>query len=323
MKTFEQVLEELGEGAEPALLVANGFSQAWNPDVFNYANLLEKADFGASNEVLRGLFTHFQTYDFEKVMHQLLGAEAVAMAYGADDAVTQKIATDQQVLKDTLIATIGATHPSRPSDVTSAQFTVARTFLARFTRVFSLNYDLLLYWARNQELPPEGFKSDDGFRAGRRWAPDEADQNVFFLHGGLHLYDTGEEIKKLAYKGSGESIIDQVRDNLAEGRFPLFVSEPTADKKKSRIERNPYLSYCFRELAELNTVLVVFGHSVHENDKHIFDQIRRSDVSKVYVSLYGDENTPANARTKANAQSFLAKAGRVIEFFSAESTPAW
>ena len=79
MKTFEQVLEELGEGAEPALLVANGFSQAWNPDVFNYANLLEKADFGASNEVLRGLFNHFQTYDFEKVMHQLLGAEAVAM----------------------------------------------------------------------------------------------------------------------------------------------------------------------------------------------------------------------------------------------------
>lgn len=323
MKTFQQVLEELGEDAESALLVANGFSQAWNPEVFNYANLLEKADFGASNLVLRNLFDHFQTFDFEKVMNQLLGAEAVAKAYGADDIVIQRIATDQQVLKDTLIATIGATHPSRPSEVTSAQFTVARTFLARFTRVFSLNYDLLLYWARNQELPPEGFSSDDGFRAGRLWTPDEADQDVFFLHGGLHLYDTGEEIKKLAYKGSGDSIIDQVRDNLMDGRFPLFVSEPTADKKKSRIERNPYLNYCYRELAELNSALVVFGHSVHDNDKHIFDQIQRSGVARVYVSLYGDENTPSNARTKANAQSFLAKEGRTIDFFSAESTPVW
>lgn len=323
MKTFQQILNELDEGEKPVLLIGNGFSQAWNSVVFNYANLFEKADFGTSNVILRSLFDHFQTFDFEKIMNQLLGAEAVAKAYGADNIVIQKIAMDQIFLKDTLIATIGANHPSKPSEVTSTQFTLARTFLAQFTKIFSLNYDLLLYWARNQELEPAGFSSDDGFRAGRRWTPDEADQNVFFLHGGLHLFDTGEEIKKLAYKGSGDSIIDQVRENLTKGRFPLFVSEPTADKKKSRIERNPYLNYCYRKLAELNSSLVVFGHSVQDNDKHIFDQIQRSGVARVYVSLYGDENTPSNARTKANAQSFLAKNGRVIDFFSAESTSVW
>lgn len=323
MKTYQQVLQELGDEQNPCLLLANGFSQAWSPQVFNYANLLEKADFGASSDVLRSLFAHFETFDFEKVMHQLLGAEAVTKAYGAAEALTQKIQEDQQVLEDTLIATIGATHPSRPNEVSADQFTAARTFVARYGSVYSLNYDLLLYWARNQELPPEGFTSDDGFRAERKWAPDDSHQNVFFLHGGLHLYDTGDSIRKLAFKGSGESIIDQVRDNLAEGRFPLFVSEPTADKKKARIERNPYLSYGFRSLAEIDSSLVVFGHSVHENDKHIFDQVKRSGAGRIYVSLFGDENSPANVRTRANAAAFLMKPGRTVEFFSAESTPVW
>jgi len=324
MNTFDEVMVELDGGPPPALLVANGFSQAWNAEIFNYATLYEKADFGTSTAALRGLFDHFQTYDFEKVMNHLLSAEAVAKAYGAEEAVLQRISADQKVLKDALIATIGATHPSRPQDVTDQQYTRVRNFLSRFDPIFSLNYDLLLYWARNQDaLPPPGFRSDDGFRAGLRWAPDEANQDVFFLHGGLHLYDTRFEIKKLAHKGSGDSIVDQVRDNLAHGSFPLFVAEPTAEKKKSRIEHNPYLSYGFRGLAELDAPLIVFGHAVNENDKHIFDQIQRSDVKKVCVSLFGDENSPSNARTKANAQAYLAKKGRVIEFFDAATTPVW
>lgn len=128
VKTYAEVLQELDRVANPALLVANGFSQAWDPAVFNYANLLDKADFGERSAVLRGLFHHFETYDFEKVMNHLLSAEAVAKAYDADDAVVKQIAADQQVLKDTLIATLGATHPSRPSDVTTEQFSTARTF---------------------------------------------------------------------------------------------------------------------------------------------------------------------------------------------------
>lgn len=227
-------------------------------------------------------------------------------------------------MKDALIATIGTTHPSRPADVTEQQYTRARSFLNRFQPIFSLNYDLLLYWARNQDaLPPPGFRSDDGFRMGLKWAPQDANQDAFFLHGGLHLYDTGAEIKKLASKGNGDSIVDQVRDNLAKGSFPLFVAEPTAEKKKSRIEHNPYLSYGFRALADLDSSLLVFGHAVNENDKHIFDQIQRSGVSKIFISLFGDENSSANARTQANAKAFLAKKGRLIEFFDAATAPVW
>lgn len=324
MKSYEDVQKELVGVASPALLVANGFSQAWNSDIFNYANLYEKADFQESSTILRGLFEHFQTYDFERVMNHLLSAEAVAKAYGADEAVVKKIENDQQVLKDALIATIGKTHPGRPMDVSEKAYVSAREFLSRFDRIFSLNYDLLLYWARNQsELAPGGHLADDGFRTEARWVPEEADQKVFFLHGGLHLYDTGFDIRKLAYKSSGTSIIDQVRGNLEKGVFPLFVSEPTAERKKARIEHNPYLSYGFRELTKLDSALVVYGHSVHDNDKHIFDQIKLSAVSKVFVSLFGDESSDANVRTKANAQAYLEKKGRAIEFFDAGSVKVW
>lgn len=48
MKTFEEAMAELGEGLKPALLLANGFSQAWNAQIFNYATLYEKVNFGES-----------------------------------------------------------------------------------------------------------------------------------------------------------------------------------------------------------------------------------------------------------------------------------
>ncbi len=48
-----------------------------------------------------------------------------------------------------------------------------------------------------------------------------------------------------------------------------------------------------------------------------------SDVKKVFVSVFGDENSDSNARTKANTQAYLAKNGRAIEFFDAATTPVW
>jgi hypothetical protein len=60
-----------------------------------------------------------------------------------------------------------------------------------------------------------------------------------------------------------------------------------------------------------------------DNDKHIFDQIKSSRVSKVFVSIYGDENTESNTRTKANAMAFLQGFGKSVEFYQAESAPVW
>jgi hypothetical protein len=143
------------------------------------------------------------------------------------------------------------------------------------------------------------------------------------LHGGLHIYDTGEVIKKHACTEDGDTIIQQVRANLDAGRFPLFVSEPTYQKKRYKVTHNPYLSFCYRKLGDLGGTLFIHGHSMDENDKHIFDQVKSSRVTRVFVSIYGDEYSEANTRTKANAKAFIEKLDKDVDFYQAESTPVW
>ncbi|MCP4332553.1 MAG: DUF4917 family protein [Gammaproteobacteria bacterium] len=138
----------------------------------------------------------------------------------------------------------------------------------------------------------------------------------------MHIFDTDTAIEKHAFAETGISIIDLVRDNLENGKYPLFVSEPTATKKK-RIEYNPYLNYCYRALSDVNGTFFIQGHSVDENDKHIFDQLKKSRVRKYFVSINGDENSADNTRVKANAKAYLETAISEVVFYDAQTTPIW
>lgn len=324
MKTFEEAWEMLDADERPAIILGNGFSQSWDAKIFNYANLLEVADFGERDKQIRGLFDKFETYDFEAVMRALLGSEYVLEVYAADKDLIAAIKKDQEILKEALLKAISASHPELPSQVANEQYQSVRGFLSRFGNIFTVNYDLLMYWARNMDdIAPVGWNTDDGFRGGRLWKGYGTAQEVHFLHGGLHIYDGYAGVQKHAYKQAGTSIIEQVRSNLAENRFPLFVSEPTQQKKVKRIERNPYLAYCFRELAEIETSLFIYGHSLDANDQHIFNQVRICSANKIFVSIYGDEANEANARVKANALAFLSRPDRQIDFFDASSAKVW
>jgi hypothetical protein len=186
-----------------------------------------------------------------------------------------------------------------------------------------VNYDLLMYWARNKdELFPNNFSTDDGFRS-VLWKGYGTDQQVFFLHGALHIFDTGVAVVKHRYTESGATILAQVKNNLEANRFPLFVSEPDHKKKRMKIHQNQYLAYCLRALSEISGVLFVVGHSFAENDKHIFDAVRKSSVGQVFVSIFGAEESEQNARTIANARTYLQARNRKVDFFDATSAPVW
>ena len=60
-----------------------------------------------------------------------------------------------------------------------------------------------------------------------------------------------------------------------------------------------------------------------KNDKHIFDQLRRSKVQKFFVSIFGDEDSEDNTRVKANALTYLKSHSSNVEFFDAQSAPIW
>lgn len=324
MITFEDAMATVDDGDKPSLLMGNGFSRAWRNDIFNYANLLDAANFDDRDAEIRALFALLDTYDFEAVMRSLVSAKAVLEAYGGNIQLIFQIERDQQLLKDALIGAISATHPDRPTAVTSDQYTTVRTFLSRFDQLFTVNYDLLFYWARNMDdLPPKNYSTDDGFRKGCKWKGHDTNQEAHFLHGGLHIFDSGTDIEKHSHAEIGTGIVDLVRENLAMGKFPLFVSEPTSSKKKSRIEHNPYLDYCFRALRKTSGTFFIHGHSLDENDKHIFDQLKGSGIKHFFVSIFGNENSEDNSRVKANALAYLQSPISRVEFYDAATAPIW
>jgi len=326
MISFNDAMATVEEGDKPSILLGNGFSRAWRNDTFNYANLLGVADFKDRKTEICNLFKLLNTYDFEAVMRSLVAAKTVLDAYGENRDLVEQIERDQQFLKDALIIAISQTHPDRPTEVSQAQYTATRTFLSRYKQIFTVNYDLLFYWAINKdELPPKGHFTDDGFRQECKWQEHDTNQNAYFLHGGLHIFDSETDIEKHSSPKSGIGIVDLVKDNLERGNFPLFVSEPTSAKKKRRIEHNPYLDFCFRSLRQVTGTFFIQGHSMDENDKHIFYQLKQSRVNKFFVSIFGDENSEGNERVKANAQAYLKSETSDVDvaFYDAESAPIW
>lgn len=324
MITFDEAMASVEDGDKPSILLGNGFSRAWRDDIFNYENLLEAADFGGRETEVRDIFARCNTYDFESVMRSLVSAKTVLEAYGNNDELIATIERDQNLLKDALISAISTTHPGRPSAVSNYQFACARRFLSRFDQIFTVNYDLLFYWSRNMDdLPPENYSTDDGFRSACKWRGHGTNQEVHFLHGGLHIFDKGVAIEKHAFSETGTSIVDLVRSNLERGSFPLFVSEPSSTKKKERIEHNPYLNYCFRALGNVSGTFFIQGHSLDANDKHIFSQLKKSRARRFFVSIFGDENSEDNMTVKANARAYLESSISEVEFYDAQSAPIW
>ncbi len=77
MKTFQEAINLLDEDEKNSIILANGFSQAWSPQIFNYSNLLVAADSGDRDSVIRPLFENLGTYDFEIISKHLTAAETV------------------------------------------------------------------------------------------------------------------------------------------------------------------------------------------------------------------------------------------------------
>jgi hypothetical protein len=85
---------------------------------------------------------------------------------------------------------------------------------------------------------------------------------MWFLHGALHVFDSGTEIQKYTWKNTGVRLIDQIRDALSRDYFPLFVSEGTSDEKYEKIRHNDYLAKGYRSFSQITGDLFIYGHSL-------------------------------------------------------------
>lgn len=287
--TFEDALGEVAGGRQPHVLLGNGFSRACRDDIFAYDALFDRANFEALSPHARDAFDRLGTTDFEVVMRSLRqAAKLIDLYQNENKALADQLTSDADGLRDVLVSAIAGSHPERPADIEEGAYAACKQFLARFHRIFTVNYDLLLYWALMQnEIEPD-VPCDDGFRKPEddvdaeyvTWEPENTyQQNVYYLHGALHIFDAGVEIQKYTWINTGIRLIEQVRTALQQDLYPLFVAEGESSQKLERIRHSDFLSKAQRSLLSLGGSLFTYGHSIAENDSHILRLIVKSKAS--------------------------------------------
>ena len=335
--TFQQAMAEAKRFNRCHALLGNGFSIACRPDIFLYGKLYENADFSKLSPTAKFAFEALGTQDFERVIKALRDAKRILEVYGGvPSSLIETLQRDADGLRELLIQTIASSHPAWPGEITEDEYAACRKFIAHFNTIYTFNYDLLLYWAQMHTPEGEAPSSDDGFRKSEDdydagyvvWEPSQShEQNMYFLHGALHVFDTGTEIQKYTWINTGVRLIDQIRHALSKDYYPLFVSEGTSAEKLERIRHNDYLAKAYRSFSEIQGALFIYGHSLAENDEHYLKRIEKGKLSQLYIGLYGDPNSEPNKRIiyRANQMSNgrRAKSPLGITYFDASTAKVW
>lgn len=348
---FSAALADSRQFSKRHLLIGNGFSIACCPDIFHYGSLFKAADFSKHPE-LSEVFKILGTQDFELAIKNLEAGALLLGIYapGYPDAPA-KMKADAAALKDILLTTIAHNHPNIPADVPDEKFWSCRRFLNLFLgkpndgQIFTLNYDLLLYWTMMHEDHPFGDKIDLAYNDGFGNDEDDPDADyvvwqgetgahnasVHFLHGALHLFDAGNELQKFTWTRTNHRLIDQARAAMNANKFPLFVSEGSSAQKKEKIRHNAYLYQGFKQLTanarQGRHCFFILGHSLADNDDHILRRLSTGHFPKLYVSLFGDPASPTNRAiiSKANSLAAMRRDRYPLElaFYDAATANPW
>lgn len=304
------------DGSWPALLIGNGASIAVWPK-FEYDSLFLEAHLDATDVELFDALG--DTRNFELVLDALRVTRMVCRQMGHDDeAVEQRY----ERIRERLITAVNDTHV--PWAALPEETLVALgTHLLTYDRVYSTNYDLLVYWSLNHvagkwevgdyfwNTPDLAF---DVHNTEPRW---EFNTMVHYLHGGLHLSRTpdGRALKRLATTGS---LLDLLGAEQHGADIPLFVSEGTSADKMRVIRSSDYLSFVHRAFSSDDAPMVVFGNGLGAQDAHLAAAIGAHSDRRVAVALRPDEPLKVVAKKTA---LLMALPAVEIRFFDATTHP--
>jgi hypothetical protein len=336
--SFEEAISKAADCKNKHLLLGNGFSRACRDGLFSYDKLFEQADFSVVSPQAHEAFRKLGTSDFEMVMNALRRASLLVDLYGSTDKeLASKLKKDSEDLREVLVSVIAKNHPNMPSDISDEEYQACREFLKHFSDIYTVNYDLLLYWALMHDEKPPKVACDDGFRmpeSGQEewvtWDVNLPKQNIHYLHGALHIYEDGPEIRKFTWCNTQMRLIDQIRSAMGQNKFPLFVSEGSADHKQSKINRSSLLGRAYRSLRAIGGTLFLFGFSMSENDSHILYAIAKNKVENLYVALHGKPDSGTNRQIQAAVNRLIKARGRLnpkhsltVTYFDAASAKVW
>jgi hypothetical protein len=271
------------------LLLGNGLSINVSPD-FAYDSLYGQAENGAPGEGLeerdRAIFERFDTANFEVVLAKLHDAIALAEVLDRDvRPYRSRFRTVQQALG----RAVRSVHLER-AEVPDSALALIKGELARYRTIISTSYDLILYWAI-------GYDEDYAEFCDCFWGPDNSfdpsdakvrrgNRPVYYAHGALHLIVDGAGITRKLIRDS-RTLLEQFGDPALSDREarPLLITEGSARDKLSAIEGNDYLAHVYETFKTKTGPLLVFGHALGEQDRHLINAINANPDRPVAISM--------------------------------------
>lgn len=341
LMTFKAAVKDAkAKGYARSVLLGNGFSMAYNPQVFGYDSLAKEARLTGLSVQKSELFEQLGSTNFEVIIEMLTASAKMQRLYCAVEGCARAMEADATTLRRGLAEVLADRHPGNNFALTDEEIRHARTFLSNFRQLFTLSYDLLLYWAVNRADVGPRVPMTDGFeyatvdqRDDLIWKanPTQGRQRVFFLHGALHLFvDEDKRVHKLSW-GEHGSLVPEIRRRLDRGMYPLIVTEGRREEKEARIDRSAYLRTAHRRFANIEGALFVHGVSMSPNDDHIFEPVadEQSRIVALYVGVRGSINS-ANGRELARRAEGIADERKAaggkkleVEFYDADSAHVW
>ena len=286
---WNEIEEQFSGGS---LLLGNGASIAVSSN-FSYKSLFQAAkDNGFLTEPVQDVFDKFGVNDFELILRRLWQAKLVNEALGIEKG---EVEVAYENVRIALINTVRKVHVTYEKAEPHLQHIAL--FLKQFKTVLSLNYDLILYWSvmsGNASLGGSWFKDcffNNEFQNDWGWMNKpfrgvDGSTLVFYPHGNLTLYREGFSSEKKLLAGSSDLLNSIFNEWEKKGLSPLFVCEGLEGNKRESIGSSNYLERVFYEaIPSLKETLVIYGWGFGDQDEHILEQIKKSEIKKVAVSI--------------------------------------
>lgn len=342
LQSYSEVLSYLNKkGRQKHLLLGNGFSVAYDPKIFSY-NALHNFIQNSKDDLLIKLFSSIKTKNFELIMRQLSTFIELLENFEPSSKLINVFEEASHKLKIGLIDAIKNLHPDHVFKVEEEKSKKCAKFLSEYLdgqgSIFSTNYDVLLYWTllRNEiKNHRDGFGRDvvdlgdpqsgiDPTFSDLYWGRNSKNQNVFYLHGALALFDSGAEIVKEEYR-DGKFIVENIRERIDREEYPVFVTAGDGNDKLDHIMHNKYLANCYEKLTSIEGSLITFGFSFGQFDDHIIQAINRaakfgaksaSALRSIYIGVYteADEEWINSIEHKFSCK---------VKMFDAKTVPVW
>ena len=147
----------------------------------------------------------------------------------------------------------------------------------------------------------------------KTWKNGKNNQNIFYLHGALHIYKSEDRVRKLVMKKGfrDQSFINVILEEAQNKNHSCIFDQQLEDKVR-KIKDNSYLKHCFEQLSKAQGELFLIGWSCSDNDDHLVRQICKSNINKLYIS-YHDLSSKERFRAKFNSKE--------ITFFNSKLLP--